>query len=407
VTRFQEERVSAFCVVITDLTEQKRQTAAAAAEDAWRDADRRKNEFLAILGHELRNPLAAIANSVQILDQLGPHEERLVWARDVIRRQVQHLGRIVDDLLDVSRITTGKIELRREAIDVCALVSRIADGYRPIFEQRRRRLALSIPPGPLPVHADPTRLAQVVSNLIDNAVKFTGEGGLVAVTVSRREDRAVLTVRDTGIGISLDLLPRIFDLFTQGLRPGPQTGLGIGLALVRQLVEIQEGTIQARSKGPGHGSEFEVSFPIFRGSEQAESGKDAAATSALARPERILIVEDHVDSAEGLATLLRLDGHDVKAVYDGSSALSCAAQFRPETVLVDIGLPEMDGYEVARRLRDILSAEALIIALTGYGQAEDRRRSAEAMIDHHVLKPVRIDVIAELMKKSRESGPRG
>jgi PAS domain S-box-containing protein len=396
VTAFEEERVSAFCLVITDLTEQKTQTAASAAEEALRDADRRKNEFLAMLGHELRNPLAAIANSVQILDQLGPRKPRLEWARDVIRRQVQHIGRIVDDLLDVSRIAMGKIELRREAIDVCGLVARVADGYRPLFEERRRVLTLSLPSDPLPVHGDPTRLAQVVSNLLDNAVKFSDEGGQVWVTLSRQGDRVVLTVRDTGIGISPETLPRIFELFAQGdrARAGSHGGLGIGLALVRNLVELQDGTIVARSGGPRLGSEFEVSLPYLHRSEPMA---DAPAGPHAGRPRHILIVEDHVDSAEGLATLLRLDGHDVKAVYDGPSALSCATEFQPEAVLLDIGLPGMDGYEVARRLRETLGDDVLIVALTGYGQDEDRRRSAEAKIDHHVLKPVRVDLIAELM----------
>ena len=403
VTAFEEEQVSAFCVVITDLTEQKMQTAAAAAEEAWRDADRRKNEFLAVLGHELRSPLAAIANAVEILDQLGPPVPRLQWARDVIRRQVQHVSRIVDDLLDVSRIATGKIELRREDVDVCALVVRVADGYRPLFEERGRMLTLTVPPDPLRVHADPTRLAQVIANLLDNAVKFTDDGGQVWLTVSTRGDRAVLTVRDTGIGISPENLPRIFELFAQGdrSRAGSQTGLGIGLALVRKLLELQDGTIAAASAGPGLGSEFEVRLPVSQRSEGLASPVDAPAEPAVARPQRILIVEDHADSAEGLATLLRLDGHEVKIVPDGPSALSGAGEFQPETVLLDIGLPGMDGYEVGRRLRETLGDGVLIIALTGYGQDEDRRRSGEAKIDHHILKPVRSDVLGELLSRRR------
>jgi len=401
VTEFHEERISAFCIVITDLTEQKRQTASAAAEEAWRDADRRKDEFLAILGHELRSPLSAISNSIRILDQLGPTESPLAWARDVIRRQVQHLGRIVDDLLDVSRITTGKIEIRRDEVDLCGLVGGLSDGYRSLFEQRRRRLNVSIPAGPLPVDADGTRLEQIVSNLLDNAMKFTEEGGQVWLTLSSREGRAVLTVRDEGIGISPEVLPRIFDLFTQGFRPGSRGGLGIGLALVRKLIELQDGTIEARSEGPGRGAEFEISLPLALRSGRIAAKADVVRPAA-ARPQRVLIVEDHVDSAEGLATVLRLDGHEVKAVYDGASAISCAAEFRPETILVDIGLPEMDGYEVGRRLREALGDEVLIVALTGYGQEDDRRRSEEAKIDHHVLKPVHIDVISELMTSRRE-----
>jgi PAS domain S-box-containing protein len=401
VAAFQEDQVSAFCIVITDLTEQKTHAAAAAAEEAWREADRRKNEFLATLGHELRNPLAAIANSIEILEQLGPPEPRLQRARAVIRRQVQHVGRMVDDLLDVSRIETGKIELRREAVDICRLVSRVAEAHRRMFEERRRALTLSIPSEPLLVHADPTRLAQVVANLLDNALKFTDEDGLVRVTLAPQAGEAVLTVRDTGIGISPETLPRIFDLFSQGdrLRAATQTGLGIGLALVRRLVEVQGGTIAARSDGAGLGSEFEVRLPSREAPQDAVPAADRTVGPADARPQRILIVEDHVDSADGLATLLRLRGHEVMAVYDGPSALSGAGEFQPETVLLDIGLPGMDGYEVGRRLRDTLGDGVLIVALTGYGQDEDRRRSAEARIDHHVLKPVRSDVLEELLNR--------
>lgn len=404
ITVFEEEQVSAFCVVITDLTEQKAQTAAAAAGDAWAAADRRKNEFLAVLGHELRNPLAAIANSVEILEQLGPPVPRVQWARDVIRRQAQHIGRIVDDLLDVSRIATGKIELRREHVDICALTARVADGYRQLFEERRRSLSVSVPPGPpLLVHADATRLAQVIGNLLDNAVKFTDEGGRVWLSVAAQEDRVVLTVRDTGIGIAPESLPGLFELFAQGdrSRAGSQPGLGIGLALVRKLLELQGGTIAAKSAGPGLGSEFSVSLPLVKAADAAMSRAAGKTRQDAARPQRILIVEDHVDSADGMATLLRLDGHEVKAVYDGPSALSCATEFAPETVLLDIGLPGMDGYEVARRLRATLGGEVLIIALTGYGQDEDRRKSEEAKIDHHVLKPVRSEALAELLRRGR------
>ena len=404
VTAFEEEQVSAFCVVVTDLTEEKALTASAAAQDAWRVADRRKNEFLAVLGHELRNPLAAIANSVEILEQLGPPVPRLQWARDVIRRQAQHIGRIVDDLLDVSRIATGKIELRRENVDICALAARVADGYRQLFEERRRSLTLSIPPGPaLLVHADATRLAQVIGNLLDNAVKFTDEGGRAWLTVAAQEDRVVLTVRDTGIGIAPESLSGLFELFAQGdrSRATSQPGLGIGLALVRKLLELQGGTIAAQSAGPGLGSEFSVSLPLVKASDAAPSRTAKATRQDASRPQRILIVEDHVDSAEGVATLLRLDGHEVRAVYDGPSALSCVTEFAPETVLLDIGLPGMDGYEVARRLRATLGSEVLIIALTGYGQDEDRRRSEEAEIDHHVLKPLRSEALADLLRRGR------
>ena len=391
-------------MVVTDLTEQKAQTAAAAAGEAWAAADRRKNEFLAVLGHELRNPLAAIANSVEILEQLGPPVRRLQWARDVIRRQSQHIGRIVDDLLDVSRIATGKIELRREHVDVCALVARVADGYQQLFEERRRSLTLSIPPGPpLLVHADATRLAQVVGNLLDNAVKFTDEGGRAWLTVAAQGDRVVLTVRDTGIGISPESLPGLFELFAQGerSRAGSQAGLGIGLALVRKLLELQGGTIAAKSAGPGLGSEFSVSLPLVKAADAAMYRAAGTTRQDAARPQRILIVEDHVDSAEGVAMLLRLDGHEVKAVYDGPSALACVTEFAPETVLLDIGLPGMDGYEVARRLRATLGGKLLIIALTGYGQDEDRRKSEEAKIDHHVLKPLRSEALADLLRRGR------
>jgi PAS domain S-box-containing protein len=396
VTAFEAEQLSAFCVVITDLTEQKMQTAATAAEEAWRDADRRKNEFLAMLGHELRNPLAAIAHSAQILDQLDPSPE-IAQAGGVIRRQIQHVGRIVDELLDVSRIATGKIEIRREAVDFGALVGSVVDGYRPRLERRRLTLTLSVPSDPIAVHGDPTRLTQVVANLLDNAVKFSDENGEITVDLSRQGDRVRLTVRDRGIGIPPEILPRIFELFTQGdsSRTRPRAGLGIGLALVRRFVELQDGTVQARSAGPGLGSEFEVSLPCLLRSQLEPV--DASLRHFAQSPQRLLIVDDYVDSANALAALLELEGHRVKVTYDGPSALACALEFDPETILLDIGLPGMDGYDVARRLRQKLGDEVLIIALTGYGQDEDRRRSEEAGIDHHVLKPVKLDVIARLL----------
>jgi PAS domain S-box-containing protein len=405
VNAVSDEGISAYCLIVTDLTEQKRQTATAAAEETWREANRRKDEFLAILSHELRNPLAAIGNANAMLQRLSLGEQRVRRAAELIDRQVHHLSRMVDDLLDVSRIAQGKIELRKETFDLAALVSRLVESQR-LRADRLRSIRLSLPEEPFLVFADATRLSQVVTNLLNNAEKFTQENGRIDVELVRRGRDGVLTVSDDGIGIPPENLERIFDLYAQGERPPApmEVGLGIGLTLVRNLVELHGGDVRAASEGVGRGSRFLVSLPIGADQQTRSSTSDGASASESVSASRVLIVEDHSDSAEGLAALLRISGLEVEIARDGPSALGRCRDFRPDLVLLDIGLPGMDGYEVGRRLRELLGPDARIVALTGYGHDEDRRRASEAGIDGHVLKPIRPEAIETLLRRAKRDG---
>jgi two-component system CheB/CheR fusion protein len=379
---------------ITDrkqLEEQLRQRAAELA-----DADRRKDEFLAMLAHELRNPLAPIQNAVQIMRASRLDDARLRWARDVVERQVQQLARLVDDLLDVSRITRGKIKLQKERIDLAMVVARAIETSRPLIEARRHELSVTLPTTSLWLLADPTRLAQVLANLLNNAAKYTAEGGRIWLSAEREAAGVTVRVRDTGMGMPADLVPRLFQPFIQADRAldRSQGGLGIGLTLVKTLVELHGGSVSACSAGPEQGSEFSVRLPIAEG-EQPSAGngpslslaQEAAGSSGVSR--RVLVVDDNADAAHSLALLLQMEGHQVEVVHDGLQALVVAQAQGPEVVLLDIGLPQMDGYEVARRLRRQPGLErAVLVALTGYGQEEDRRRSQEAGFDEHLVKPV-------------------
>jgi signal transduction histidine kinase/DNA-binding response OmpR family regulator len=363
--------------------------------------DRRKNEFLAMLAHELRNPLAPIRNAVKVLRMLGIDDADLRWANDVITRQVEQLVRLVDDLLDISRITGGKVQLRKEPIDVAAAVERAVETSRPLIDARKHELAVTLPAEPVLVEADLVRLAQVLANLLNNAAKYTGEGGSIALEVAREGDEAVFRVRDNGIGIAPEMLPSVFDLFTQADRSldRSQGGLGIGLTLVRKLVELHGGVVQAFSEGANRGSEFVIRLPVLvHAPAPAAAGNGVPAASAGAAPRRILIVDDHPDVSRSLARLLRLGGHEVKATQDGPAALRELAGYRPQVVLLDIGLPGMDGYEVARAIRTQPGTESIVlVALTGYGQDEDRRRAREAGFDHHLVKPVDPDLLLALL----------
>jgi CheY-like chemotaxis protein/nitrogen-specific signal transduction histidine kinase len=370
-----------------DISDRKR------AEEALQQASRRKDEFLAMLAHELRNPLAPILSAVALLRKLGPAEPQLQRARDVIERQAHHLTRLVDDLLDTARITQGKITLRKERLELMSVIGRAVETSRPLIESRGQELNLSLPQEPLRLEGDMVRLAQVVSNLLNNAAKYTEQGGHIWLTAEREKDEIVLRVRDDGIGISPTLLPDIFDLFTQAERSPDRSsgGLGIGLALVRSLVEMHGGRVEAHSAGPRQGSEFVVRLPrLKRGTQKIEAAAvhaDPVPTPKTCR--RILIVDDNVDSAECLALLLKLGGHQIQTAHDGPAALDIAQMFHPQVVLLDIGLPELDGYEVARRLREWPEMQnAVLIALTGYGRAEDHRLSEQAGFDHHLTKPV-------------------
>ncbi|MBY0527279.1 MAG: PAS domain S-box protein [Gemmataceae bacterium] len=379
----------------TDIHEQKQ------AEEVLKETNRRKDEFLAMLAHELRNPLAPIRNAAHLLRMHATDEPQQQWAHDVIERQLEHLTRLVDDLLDVSRLSGGKIKLRKEVLDVATVLTRAVETARPLIDARRHRLRVTLPDEPVHLFADATRLAQVVGNLLNNAAKYTEEGGLIWLEAKRQGPEVIIRVRDTGVGIATDMLPRVFDLFTQvdQTLDRSQGGLGIGLTLVRRLTEKHGGRVHVSSSGPGQGSEFSVWLPVW--TEAPPVGPPIAS----ARPvdgrgsgRRVLVVDDKVDAVESLARLLNLIGHETRTAQDGPAALEQARRFRPDVVLLDIGLPGMDGYEVARRLRQRPeTARAQLVAVTGYGQEEDRRLSREAGFDLHLVKPVDLTVLQELI----------
>jgi PAS domain S-box-containing protein len=369
------------------------------AEQALRESEeRRKDQFLAMLAHELRNPLAPIRNAVELMRQVETLDSSFQPSREMVERQVKHLARLVDDLLDVSRITQGSIRLRKEVVDLGAVTQRAVEGTRPLIESRAHLLSVQLPAEPVRLEADPTRLEQLISNLLDNAAKYTMPGGHIWVTALREGDEAVVRVRDTGIGVPPDVLDRVFEPFvqqTEGSLARTDGGLGVGLTLVRSLVEMHGGRVEAASPGLGQGSEFVVRLPA----PPIEAGPPAETAAATApRGLRVLVVEDNIDAAESLATLLRLWSHEVSVVHDGHTALEAAREQQPEVVLLDIGLPGLDGYQVARRLREDLHLDhALLVAMTGYGQPEDRRRSQEAGIQYHFVKPVEPLVLRNLL----------
>jgi signal transduction histidine kinase len=382
-----------------DVTEQKRleEELRRRAEELV-GADRRKDQFLAMLAHELRNPLAPIRNAVELMRQVETLDSTFQPAREMVERQVKHLGRLVDDLLDVSRLTQGSIRLRKEVVDLGNIVQRAVEGTRAIVESRAHTLSVRLPAEPVRLEGDATRLEQVISNLLNNAAKYTMPGGHIWVTAEREGEEAVVRVRDTGIGVPPDVLERVFEPFVQsdGSLARSDGGLGVGLTLVRSLIEMHGGHVDAASPGLGQGSEFVVRLPAHLPSEAALPQEPAAATAT--RPLRVLVVEDNIDAAESLATLLRLWNHDVSVVHDGRLALEAAREQQPEVVLLDIGLPGLDGYQVARRLRDEIGLDhALLVAMTGYGQPEDRRRSQEAGIQYHFVKPVEPLVLRNLL----------
>ncbi|HEX9670479.1 MAG TPA: ATP-binding protein [Thermoanaerobaculia bacterium] len=381
--------------VLVDISDRKR------AEEALRQADRSKDEFLATLAHELRNPLAPIRNAVEILNRQGDASTESRWALEVIDRQMEQMTRLVDDLLDVSRITRDKLELRKERIELAGLVRAAVETSRPLLGAGGHRLTVAVPPRPIFVDADPTRLAQALSNLINNAAKYTPRGGHVAVTLEREGGEAAVTVRDTGIGIPAEMLPSIFEMFTQVDRSleRAQGGLGIGLTLAKRLVEMHGGTIAAHSEGPGRGSEFTIRLPIAAEAPRAlprpELREERVRSSA---PLRILVVDDNRDAAATLALLLELTGHDVRTAHDGLEALAAASEFRPDVVLLDIGLPKLNGYEVARRIRRQPRGQGVVlIAITGWGQEEDKRQSQDAGFDQHIVKPVEPGTLLKLL----------
>ncbi len=374
--------------------------------DALRQADRQKDEFLATLSHELRNPLAPIRNALHVLRLAGSDEQTRLRVVDTMERQVGSVIRLVDDLLELSRVNEGRIQLRKERIKLATVLRSALESSAPLVEAAGHELIVSQPPDAVLLNADPVRLTQVIANLLNNAAKYTERGGRIQLGARLEDSQAVISVQDTGIGIPHDMLERIFEMFVQVEPTDDRTrqGLGIGLTLVKRLVELHGGTIEAHSAGPGQGSEFVVRLPAFS-DQRAALGKQAPqGAPGMERRRRelkrfkILVVDDHHDSGESLATLLRLLGHEVRVAYDGPAALEVAGSFRPDVVLLDIGLPGMDGVEVGARLRqDPKFHDLLLIALTGYGRDEDRQRSRSAGFDAHLVKPVDITALNTLL----------
>jgi len=395
-------RLRGFAKVLRDFTERKR------VEDAMREADRRKDEFLAMLAHELRNPLSAIGNAAQLARRPGLPADRVEWSTGVIAHQVRHLARLVDDLLDVARINRGKVRLRTEPVDLAAVVRRAVEASRPLIEERGHELTVAVGPGLLCAEADPTRYEQAVVNLLMNAAKYTDKGGHVALSVAREGGDAVVRVKDDGIGMTAEMLARVFDLFAQADETLDRSkgGLGIGLTLARMLAELHGGTLSATSEGPGRGSEFTLRVPALAEPGHAPPAPGpAGAAEPAAAPARVLVVDDNVQTACTLAELLRGSGHTVCLAHDGGEAVEAARRHAPEVVLLDIGLPVLDGYQVAREIRrEERLKNALLIAITGYGGEQAVLRSHEAGFDHHMVKPVDIDDLLSML--ARPTRPR-
>jgi signal transduction histidine kinase/ActR/RegA family two-component response regulator len=362
------------------------------AAEALKEADRRKNEFLAVLAHELRNPLAPIRNALNVMRLAGPDAAAAAGMADMLERQVEHMVRLVDDLFEVSRITQGRIDLSIEPTELAAVIRQAVETSHPQIDALGQVLEFDVDAEPLWVAADPIRLTQVFANILNNASKFSEDGGVIRLTARRRGDTAEVSVRDFGAGISQETLSRVFDMFAQGTRNAPRNmgGLGIGLTLAKSLVESHGGWIEARSEGPGCGSEFLVVLPLMMtAAARAEAAPSRARAVASGNPQRILVVDDNHDSADSSAILLKMLGADVHLTYDGPSALEAIDSYRPDVVLLDIGLPGMNGHEVARRIRKRPELDHLtLIAITGWGQAEDRARSRAAGFQHHLVKPV-------------------
>ncbi|MEO8855915.1 MAG: ATP-binding protein [Burkholderiaceae bacterium] len=369
------------------------------AEKALLAADRQKDQFLATLAHELRNPLAPLLNALQMLRLAGDDSRISSSMREMMERQLRQLVQLVDDLLDVSRITTGKMVLHTERCELASIVHSAVEAVTPLITSGRHRLSLELPPHPVWLMADPTRLAQVFINVLNNAAKFTNPGGSIAFLAVVRGCSVTITVSDNGMGITRDMLPQVFGMFTQADRSldRAHAGLGVGLSLARQLVELHGGTIAADSAGPGRGSQFTITLPTLEAAAVQEAAP-VTATSPVARKLRLLLADDNVDFAASLAMLLQSSGHEVAVAHDGLQALEVAAAFQPDMCLLDIGLPRLHGYDLARRLRELpATRDAVLVAISGWGQPEDKRRSREAGFDHHLSKPVEFDQILKLL----------
>jgi signal transduction histidine kinase/DNA-binding response OmpR family regulator len=365
------------------------------------EGDRRKDEFLAMLGHELRNPLAAITNALEFLQIAGSDPASFEQGRDVLARQIQMMARLVDDLLDVSRITRGKIDLRKQIVELPAAVSRAMATVESLISALQHVISISLPNQPVRLLADPARLEQILANLLNNAAKYTDPGGRIRLEVECNGCEVSIHVRDTGVGIPQHLLPRVFELFMQGDRSldRSQGGLGIGLTLVRSLVELHGGKVEVFSEGPGQGSDFVVRLPLLLSESEPEEQKTGGLPRATQSDRRrVLLIDDNIDLTTTMSALLRLAGHEVTVCCDGPAGVEAALEIMPEVILVDIGLPGMNGYEVASRLRQLSQFDrTMLVAVTGYGQADDRRRAREAGFDHHLVKPVFFEALQELL----------
>jgi len=399
-------RIVGISKIARDITERRRvEKALRESEETLKIADHRKNEFLATLAHELRNPLAPIRNSLHILRIAGTDDPSMARVQEVLERQVNHMSRLVDDLLDVARITSGKIDLRTEPLEIAAVIRSAVEVSKPLIDAGQHRLATTLPAAPITIEGDAVRLTQVVANLLNNAAKYMEPGGQIWLTAGREQADAIISVRDTGLGIPADMLPHIFQMFNQADRDRKlaQGGLGVGLALAKRLVEMHGGRIEARSPGKGLGSEFVIRLPLAQQQLPAVNvASPAAGHEPKVKGNRILIVDDNKDAAHSLGLLLRMLGHEVETANDGPTALQVLASYRPAVVLMDLGMPGMTGYEVARQARELPHCkDILFIALTGWGQEEDRRRTREAGFDHHLLKPVNLGALEVLLMEAQ------
>jgi len=385
--------------VLVDITDRKR------TEDALNTVDRSKNEFLAILAHELRNPLAPIRSAVQILNREAALAPESQWAVSAIERQVRQMARLIDDLVDVARITSNRLELRKERVELGAVLRSAVETSGALLKAGGQEFTLVLPDTPIRLDADPIRLAQAVTNLLNNAAKYTERGGHIWLIAERDGAHAVITVRDTGVGIPSAVLPHVFEMFTQGEQTRARTlgGLGIGLTLVKRLVEMHGGTVEAQSGGQDLGSTFTIRLPVVEASQDAQPQSDGS--GRLNPPSlRMLIVDDNRDAADSLAMLLHTTGNEIRTAYDGLEALQVASEFRPEVVLLDIGLPKIDGHEVAQRIRrEPWGARVCLIAVTGWSDESDRARSRAAGFDHHLVKPLDTAHLAQLLSAVEHS----
>jgi signal transduction histidine kinase/CheY-like chemotaxis protein len=383
------------CLTVTDLTDRRYYR-------ALQEADRRKDEFLAMLAHELRNPLAPIRNGVETLYRLLPdplEHPDIGRARDMIDRQVSHMAKLLDDLLDLSRFSRGDIGLDRQPTELASVIAAAIESAAPLMNHRQHQLDVRVPERGLLVRADVTRLAQVFLNILNNAAKYTPEGGRVEIAATREHDQVVIRIRDNGIGIVAEGLGTIFTPFTQldGSDRESSGGLGIGLALVKRFVELHDGEVRAHSDGRGKGSEFVVTLPLLTGAAVGETQHDPEVPATAAQPLKILVVDDNTDSALSMAMLLRMYGHEVEVAHDGPTAIETASSLRSDVVLLDLGLPRLDGYQVCQRLRQHGFDRMRIVAMTGYGSQEDRRRTREAQFDAHLVKPVGFEELQQLL----------